>query len=313
MSFSDKYYALTDALCYICGKKSRYTIGFMPTCPSCKEKENGNRNSDQTVHSNSSNGANQGDTGTKESSTNTAGSPSPDTCTACQGTGIVSVPASPNGTAKAAIQCGLCFGSGRMWATRTMQSTLTPPPLVGRSVLPQYGYASTSSVTFSIQPASFGIFPYVPSDIFTKPIPKEDPKLQDLIGYRIWRYNKGYLQSYAREEIWIPGMPMVGNGLDDHNQAGVWAFKEKPPAYKKYLESSNFPINSSVPSAIHVCHIVGSVLLWGQIIEHSQGYRAEYAKVREIYDVSFPKPWASERDAALKYLRELYGVQSENT
>lgn len=52
----------------------------------------------------------------------------------------------------------------------------------------------------------------------------------------------------------------------------------------------------------------GTVLLWGDIVEHERGYRAEFAKVRSI-DWLYPDVDMMGREAiVLNDLRRTYGV-----
>lgn len=117
-------------------------------------------------------------------------------------------------------------------------------------------------------------------------------KVEDLIGWRVWTirglppsYGAPHLWSFSAGHRWKPDEPMTGVP-GDHDAAGVWAFKTEEAARRKMLQSG--------PG-----HAYGSVRLWGQVVEHTEGYRAEFARVLTIED-------ATDR-SALPELRERYG------
>jgi hypothetical protein len=105
-----------------------------------------------------------------------------------------------------------------------------------------------------------------------KPLPTAGITVGELIGWRIWkvRPTDRLLESYSAERIWLPGEPMEGQP-DDHGGAGVWAFKE---AYRAAVKSQE------------CFSALGTVWLWGNVIEHAEGYRAEFAEIRSIDHVA---------------------------
>ncbi len=102
-------------------------------------------------------------------------------------------------------------------------------------------------------------------------------KVEDLIGWRIWRVRGRYLQSYSQPNIWVPGEPMTGTP-GDRDTVGVWSFKKRSDAINKMLESTK-----SFPSSYWA---YGSVRLWGEVIGHKDGYRAENARILTIDDAT---------------------------
>lgn len=124
-----------------------------------------------------------------------------------------------------------------------------------------------------------------------KPVESAGIKVGEIIAYRIWLIKDGYLESYSAERIWAPEEKMSGKP-SDNGMDGIWAFKDKGRAIKKMLETST----SSV---------YGSVKLWGKVVEHELGYRAEYAKIISLDDIScsFMK-----KKEILKRLRENYNI-----
>ena len=56
--------------------------------------------------------------------------------------------------------------------------------------------------------------------------------------------------------------------VEDYGKAGVHAWKLKRDAIALMVEAGG--------------GVVGSVLLWGNVVEHERGYRAEFGKVRSL-------------------------------
>jgi hypothetical protein len=93
----------------------------------------------------------------------------------------------------------------------------------------------------------------------------------ELIGWRIWRIKRGYLISFSLETAWPPDEPMTGKP-NDYNNAGIWAFKDKARALNKFASDTGRSQSWAF----------GSVRLWGEVIEHDLGWRAEFARVASI-------------------------------
>lgn len=57
-------------------------------------------------------------------------------------------------------------------------------------------------------------------------------------------------------------------------------------------------------------YAISTVQLWGEVVEHERGYRAERAMIRSLDGVVLPNktPWDTETTKALAFLRERYGV-----
>ena len=108
-----------------------------------------------------------------------------------------------------------------------------------------------------------------------------------------------YLMSAYMDNLWIPHKPMEGDIQED----GVHAFKEYDDVCyyahitTRRLESEYLDIharyyNGSLlvppPKSMEVPLFpiaFGKVALWGEVIEHDRGYRAQYAKVISIDSV----------------------------
>lgn len=101
-----------------------------------------------------------------------------------------------------------------------------------------------------------------------EPLPSAGMKVEDLIGWRVWRVRNGHLWSYSADYAWMPGEVSEGDP-GDHDSAGIWAFKDKRRAFQKAVESGG-------------SYVWGSVLLWGHVVEHKDGYRASKARIVSI-------------------------------
>lgn len=122
-----------------------------------------------------------------------------------------------------------------------------------------------------------------------EPLKTTDFIVGEIIAWRGWRVRRdGFLQSMSADAVWPPDEPMDGNvkSLKDH--CGVYAYKKA----KDFLASHSDTLD-----------IYGRVALWGDVIEHELGYRAEYAKVISLdHFLKNPAP----HKIAIKDLREKY-------
>ena len=121
----------------------------------------------------------------------------------------------------------------------------------------------------------------------------------EIIGWRVWKLRNGLLHSVIIPYTWRPGVferssSQKGGGYYNYNP-GYHAFRDKEQAEREA------PI-----LAFSSLAAIGSVALWGEVIEHQYGWRSEYAAVRSIIkitgDIIF---WSKQR--LLLDLRETYG------
>lgn len=146
-----------------------------------------------------------------------------------------------------------------------------------------------------------------------------EPEIEDagirageIIGWRAWRIFQDdpyeYLRSMFAINVWIPGEPMTGNVDWVY---GVHAFKTKEEAILNY---SFHAVASDV--------VIGRIALWGKVIEHELGYRAEYGAIESLDEMFTTKerykrwPWSKraalrEKQAKLKALRLRYLPNSQ--
>ena len=119
----------------------------------------------------------------------------------------------------------------------------------------------------------------------------------EIIGWRIWRLRHGLLHSVIVSYTWHPGVfersGIKELGYGNHNP-GYHAFKDKDQAerdtrLRAYCSPS----------------VIGSVAMWGEVIEHQYGWRSEYAAVRSLTEITGDSSF-SRKHWLLEELREKY-------
>src|SRR5436190_760384 len=96
-------------------------------------------------------------------------------------------------------------------------------------------------------------------------------RLGEIIGYRGWAVEKRWtgrsddrLRSvFVRQYVWEPHNPATG----DVQVHGIYSFRDPGRARLAY------------PALDGADVIFGSIKIWGEIVEHELGYRAEFAKI----------------------------------
>ena len=112
------------------------------------------------------------------------------------------------------------------------------------------------------------------------PIEQRGITVGAFVGWRIWRVCRKdrLLMSYWVDRVWKPGEPMEGCP-SDWGPEGVWAFTSRERAIAKVRDIINPLPNSFGGFAVAA---VGSVLLWGDVVEHRDGYRAQFAELNSL-------------------------------
>lgn len=114
----------------------------------------------------------------------------------------------------------------------------------------------------------------------------------EVVAWRAWKINgSGFLTSVSASRVWAPGEPMTAETLSA--DLGIHAFKNQSRVLTFIQEYG--------PSLISA---VGTVELWGEVVEHEIGYRAEFAAVRSIEYVFGGRRWGRRRK--LRKLQKLY-------
>ena len=138
----------------------------------------------------------------------------------------------------------------------------------------------------------------------------------EITGYRAWRLGSdGLLRGmYISTYVWRPQAIEHSPKVDDAWGAGLHAFKTVSEAKAQY----GFFASPSEPV------VFGEIALWGLVIEHERGFRAEYAAITRLIDVhvflgpeSGVRPWwkfwAPMRYPKIEAARERYGLPRDGS
>src|SRR5262249_22247518 len=107
-----------------------------------------------------------------------------------------------------------------------------------------------------------------------------EPRIRagEIVGWRYWRLCNGFLESVFVSYTWRPGVfdrsSSRRRGYDDvgyRENLGYHAFRDiEQPEREACMYIHWWPC------------VLGSVAMWGEVIEHRYGWRSEYAAVRSI-------------------------------
>lgn len=154
-------------------------------------------------------------------------------------------------------------------------------------------YPSTMMVT-----GIYGAPMFVPAAPEPLKIEEAGISAGEIIGYRAWRVlsNDELTSMYTETYTWRPGqIHKINHSLDVTE--GFYAFKE----HAQLMAEFGVPLGMvSEWSPI----VYGTVALWGEVIEHDFGYRAQYAAIKsfdKIHGVFF-------KSGKLRKLRRNFGV-----
>lgn len=111
----------------------------------------------------------------------------------------------------------------------------------------------------------------------------------EIIGWRGWFVVGGELRSMTADAAWQPGVPMTG---DPANGFGIHAYKSPHgPSLDGYCSR-----------AMLTPWVIGEVALWGDVIEHTEGYRAEFGRPHSFVTWSDNIPREIRDEITKKYL-----------
>lgn len=183
---------------------------------------------------------------------------------------------------------------------------------------------SSGLIWGTLKPGNWVSFFDLYPDLF-KPLPSV-VTTGELIGHRLWWLINGHLYSLAHEQHWEPGEVMEGDVdseiRDTGVEGGVYSYNDaercrnEGTQFGRMLDrmSYHWSLWSSSLTERHAyirnadAVICGTVKLWGQVVEHEDGYRAQFARIASLDSIHAP-PYLS--DAApewLEMLRRKYGV-----
>jgi hypothetical protein len=117
-------------------------------------------------------------------------------------------------------------------------------------------------------------------------------RVGEIIGYRAWRIESRWLKRgddrlrsvYVSDYVWEPDKPACG----DVRTHGVYSFRNVVRSKEEY--------EYSLPSGPL---LFGKVKIWGEVVEHEDGYRSQFARIISL-DYGAPE--------LLAKFRAIYGV-----
>lgn len=144
-----------------------------------------------------------------------------------------------------------------------------------------------------------------------EPLPRTPIRPGEFIGHRVWLVcgaddlpgDRVWLNSFVMRYAWQPGVPVRDisydpkNRIQEQNMVGIWSFKDRDGLLNDFLsgwEGIEYPI------------VIGTAWLWGTIIEHEKGYRAQYAAIRSLDTIYWGWGGEDNSDAVLEKLRAIY-------
>jgi hypothetical protein len=152
-------------------------------------------------------------------------------------------------------------------------------------------YSCQGNLVFSLSSSTWNKLVSSMSDDKEEPLTPHDT-LGEITAYRVWKLNKNNLLSslFRDRTPWYPNTPMTGHVGKDSDASGIYSFRDKNHALNLLSEHA--------PGAY-----LGSVSLWGEVVEHENGYRSEYASITSL-DIAGDAAAAKKLDS----LRARYNV-----
>lgn len=138
----------------------------------------------------------------------------------------------------------------------------------------------------------------------------------ELTAFRVWRVTgKPELKSSYQQTLWPVAQIMKAHILPAENvQSGLYGWKSvfELAEYSRNIQESarhNWDHERNQPHEVPVL-CIGRVHLWGEVIEHERGYRAEFARIISLDDcIDENGKWDGE---GLARMRELYFPKDES-
>lgn len=127
----------------------------------------------------------------------------------------------------------------------------------------------------------------LPEPIPEPAIPSAGIRAGEIIGHRLWwslpRDDDGpLLCSLTHDRFWMPGEVVSGNthlpvstGRRGVIWGGVYSYSTSGPLHREILYWTKLLGTAHTTRSL----ISGRIKMWGDVVEHREGYRAEYAKI----------------------------------
>lgn len=188
---------------------------------------------------------------------------------------------------------------------RRSSSSSHRDPIVGTDYSAGGSDEDDASNTVTISWSTLRTFAWEPLLPEPKPpaIPNAGIRTGELIGHRLWWLIEGQLCSLAHRQLWKPGESLYGDTnklvsdwwlYDQPIWGGTYAYASADYAAQavqshydglaRVLASRTRPPILVGWSPYHeaTAIVAGTIKMWGDVVEHEHGYRAEFAKLNSI-------------------------------
>jgi hypothetical protein len=127
-----------------------------------------------------------------------------------------------------------------------------------------------------------------------------------------------FLANLGNDTIYVPREKIEARcGLEDHSEqqaphlpctCGIYAYKEKPRVLGEIRKTYGRPLppvlHHRVPPVPGLRLVYGEINLWGKVIEHEDGYRAQFGYPKRLWCTPAIEPLAG-------WIGYVYGVPCE--
>ena len=138
--------------------------------------------------------------------------------------------------------------------------------------------------------------------------------LEKLTGFRFWAVSYGEawgyppmsLRSFQNPMSWLPGQPAVSDELPTmDNSHGISVYKTVQAAMDGGADAiaGTSANRADVPLCYRGGIVLGHVELWGSVVEHDRGYRAQY-----VQPITFIRAWGYDPDRILREVQSQWRV-----
>lgn len=184
------------------------------------------------------------------------------------------------------------------------------------------GNAAWTTINIADLSRTFFTFDFAEPEPKPPAIPNAGIRTGELIGHRLWWVIDGNLCSLAHKRLWAPGetvhgdtgrfvyhdywffMPIWGGTYSffspDQMVGEIAALIENIQRVERLRNEIIIPSWEWSPYRETQTFVAGTIKMWGDVIEHERGYRAEFAKLNSL-DVLYGP-------GDLDTLRARYGV-----
>ena len=142
---------------------------------------------------------------------------------------------------------------------------------------------------------------------------------EPIVGWRQWNFMyPHFLANLGNDTIYVPREKIEARcGQEDHSEqqaphlpctCGIYAYKEKPRLLGEIRNTYGWPLppvlHHRVPPVPGLRLVYGEINLWGKVIEHEDGYRAQFGYPKRLWCTPAIEPLAG-------WIGYVYGVPCE--